>query len=71
MLEYPVDPPVLVATSAAVTIREVRAISRKGRGKIRSGILRDHTPDPRMSCGMIWSDLHGDMQSATEMSAPP
>ena len=20
---------------------------------------------------MIWSDLHGDMQSATEMSAPP
>ena len=23
------------------------------------------------SHGMIWSDLHGDMQSATEMSAPP
>jgi hypothetical protein len=21
--------------------------------------------------GMIWSDLHGDMQSAAEMSAPP
>jgi hypothetical protein len=31
MLGYPVDPPVLAANSAAVKIREVRAISRKGR----------------------------------------
>ena len=32
--------------------------------------LRDHTPDPRQG-GMIWSDLHGNMQSAAEMTAPP
>ena len=25
----------------------------------------------RTSSGMIWSDLHGDMQSAAEMTAPP
>src|SRR3989441_2010917 len=30
LLESPMDPPVLVAKSAAVTIREVRVISRKG-----------------------------------------
>src|SRR5258705_269269 len=33
MLGTPVDPPVLVAKSAAVKIREVRAISRKGSAK--------------------------------------
>jgi hypothetical protein len=32
MLGNPVDPPVLVAMSAAVKIREVRAISRKDQG---------------------------------------
>ena len=30
MLEHPVDPPVLATKLVAVTIREVRAISRKG-----------------------------------------
>ena len=30
MLGHPVDPPVLAVKSTAVTIREVRAISRKG-----------------------------------------
>jgi hypothetical protein len=46
-----VYPPVLAATSAAVKIREVRAISRKGREGADPGILRDHTPDPP-----VWRD---------------
>ena len=66
------DPPVLVAKSAAVKIREVRAISRKDRGgrtaPESSETIRQTRGESR---GMIWSDLHGDMQSATEMSAPP
>ena len=35
-------------------------------------ILRDHTPNPavllqNVRVGKIWSELHGDMQSSTEM----
>jgi hypothetical protein len=49
MLEHPVDPPVLAAMVAAVTNREVRAISRKGRDRehfLRDpGIPRGYTPD--------------------------
>jgi hypothetical protein len=72
MLGYPVDPPVLAVNSTAVKIREVRAISRKDCIE-RCEILRDFTPDDLrcLSRLMIKSELHGDMQSATEMSAPP
>jgi len=34
MLEHPVDPPVLATKLVAVTIREVRAISRKGSAEV-------------------------------------
>ena len=44
MLEHPVDPPLLAVKSTAVTMRAVRAISRKGSTK-QSRILRDYTPD--------------------------
>ncbi len=73
MLGYPVDPPVLAVNSTAVKIREVRAISRKDRINFWCEILRDFTPDDLrcLSRSMIKSELHGDMQSATEMSAPP
>ena len=72
MLGYPVDPPVLAVKSTAVTIREVRAISRKGRiGKWVRNPQRPYAGPADPSRGMIWSDLYGDIQSATEMSAPP
>ena len=43
MLGHPVEPRVLIVTQTAVKISRGRAISRKGRTK--SGILRDCTPD--------------------------
>ncbi len=62
-------------------MRPVRTISRKGRESSKRtkvflesflGILRDHTPDVVTSpvTTKIWSDLHGDMQRAAEMTAP-
>ena len=51
---------------------QVQTISRKDPRGIRSGILRDHTPDSPNGTGeKRWSDLHGDMQRPAEMSGPP
>ena len=63
------DPPVLAAKSAAVKIREVRAISRKGRGEVAPESSETIRQTRGKNLGMIWPDLHGDMQNATEMSA--
>gem|GEM_PF-5208310 len=45
------------------------------RKAVRTRILRDSTPDPPQLLkdvgGKIESDLHGDMQSAAETTAPP
>ena len=72
MLEHPVDPPVLATKLVAVTIREVRAISRKGS---RCDSAWESSETICQTCGdkprMIWPELHGDMQSATEMNASP
>jgi hypothetical protein len=56
--------------STAVKIREVRAISRKDQGELLWNPQRPYA-GPAELRGMIWSGLHGDMQSAAEMTAPP
>ena len=72
MLGYPVDPPVLAVNSTAVKIREVRAISRKDCIELMRNPQRLYARQSAVSNRlMIKSELHGDMQSATEMSAPP
>ncbi len=71
MLEHPVDPPVLATKLVAVTIREVRAISRKGSRCDSAWESSETIRQTRVRrVEMIWPDLHGDMQSATEMIAP-
>ena len=70
MLEHPGEPSVLVfPPGKAVTIRWGRTISRKGSSLPGSRIPRDCTPNP-IKTGMRQSELHGDVQSAAEMTAP-
>jgi len=66
MLGTPSIPRYCVANSGEVTTRRVRAISRKGRKDVSSGILRGHTPGICDEQMMIWSELHGDVENWAE-----
>ena len=66
MLEYPMYPALLIADQAVVTMCRVGTISRKPAGEAHGDPQRLHAR-PGYDPVKIQSDLHGDMQSQTEM----
>jgi hypothetical protein len=73
MLETPLYPALLDLEMRSVTMCRVRSISRKDWTQLNpesSETIRQ-APVRRYEAVKIWSDLHGDMQSQTEMFWPP